>query len=817
MSDSTAKKKDLISLSDVRPYIKLLFKNWWLIALMAGTGYASGRLITHRQLDIYSATAEVLLDQGKEVDYQKKMTGALSPYGYGFSGLGNSDLKDQQRILGSFDLVGQAVDKMMFDVDYYFVGRLRTSQVPGYGNIRISAEPELFNSAYLGRDIDLFVEDEHHYLLRYTTPKGELRESVHAFGVPIEGPDLALTINFFDRSVFNYNDVNGNGVNTEALEEVRRQHFRFRVFNRAQRIGQMRGALRVTNVMGTNILTLSSSSTLPGRAQNFLNILSDIYIDYTKEARLESSFKTETFINRQLDELVDIMDSLELQVDGFKAQNEILDLSREQTEFFNTLVELEGQERTLELRQEAMNSLQGYLRAGVEDYGLPPSSYLFGEDPLLVTQVNQLFEMRTERTASLLDVTEDSYSIRRLDSAISNARFTISKYIDDTKNALAGQRSNIRGQISNLENRLSGIPATQRDIISMERKLQVNEKLFVFLLESRAQNVISRAGIAPQASIIEKARGAGIVGPNKKLTIRNNTLIGGLIALAIAFLRMLLFERIESTQELREISKLPVVAGLPSYPEIDEHPISILADSRSQITEAFRSLRTNLQYILAKEGANTILVSSLHPGEGKSFASANLSTVLAKTGKKVVLVDFDMHKPKIHKNFKLSNQMGLSSFLIGRCTADEMMQNGPIESLRVITAGPVPPNASELILNDRVDELLSKLREEYDYVVLDTPPILLITDALALMSKVDTGLLVANTLKATKRGIRHLEESLAQNNLSHASLVLNNIRTSRWGQYYAKYAYKYGYGYGYGYGGYGYGGGTYGDEPEPQA
>ena len=806
MADTTNQNSSLISLSALRPYIKLAIKNWWLVALLAGAGYITGRLVTHRQLDIYSASSEILLDAGKELDYQKKMMGAVG--GASSWGQMSSETKDQQRILRSFDLVGRAVDKMSLDIDYYFVGRLRTSQVSGYNNILIRANPELFNRSFLERDIDLFIEDEAHYLLRYTLPNGEVTEERYAFGVPIEGPNLALTIDFTDSKVFNYSGNKEKGINTEALEEARRQHFRFRVYNRSQRIGQMRGSLRVNNVQGTNILTLQSSSTLPGRGQEFLNILSEIFIEYTKEARLESSLKTELFINRQLDELVSIMDSLELQVDGFKAQNDILDLTREQTDFFNSLVQLESGERELDMRLEAMKSLQSYLSTATEDAGLPPTSYLFGEDALLIEQVNQLFQMRTERTAALLDVTEDSFSIRRLDSAISNARFTVAKYIRDTEVALINQRKNLRGQIISLEQRLSGIPATQRDIIHMERKLQVNEKLYVFLLESRAQNVISRAGIAPQAVIIEKSRGGGIIGPDKRGTIRSNTLTGALIALAFAFLRMLLFERIESTQELREVSNIAVVAGLPHYPDAEKNPISILADSRSQITEAFRSLRTNLQYLLAKEGANTILVSSLHPGEGKSFVAANLSTVLAKTGKKVALVDFDMHKPKVHKNFKLSNQLGLSSYLIGRCSVSEMQQLGPVDSLHVYTAGPVPPNASELILNDRLDVLLQELRSTYDYVILDTPPILLITDALVLMSKVDTGLLVTNTLKANKRGVKHLEEALAQNNLSHASFILNNIRMTRWGSVYAKYAYKYGYGYGYGYGynyGYGYG------------
>ncbi|MGB1944608.1 MAG: GumC family protein, partial [Flavobacteriales bacterium] len=485
--------------------------------VLSGTGYATARLITHRQLDIYAATAEVLLDQGgKELDYQKRLTGQTNVFSYG-----NSDAKDQQRILRSFDLVGRAVDRMALDVDYYLVGRLKTSQVGGFSNIAIDASPELFNPSYLGRNIDLFIEDEAHFRLRYTLNNGEVKEMVHPFGVPIEGPELALTIAYADSRLVNFNDPSGPQVNTAALEQARKQHFQFRVYNRGQRIGQMRGSLQVNNVTGTNILTLRSSSTLAGRAQEFLRILSEEYIEFTKEARLESSLKTEKFINIQLDELVTIMDSLEMQVDGFKAQNEILDLTREQTEFFNALVQLETQERELEFRMEALSSLRKYLTSGLEDNSLPPTSYLIEEDPLLIEQVSQLFEMRNERTNALLDVTEDSYQIRRLDSAISNARFTITKYIEDTREAIVDQRSNVRGQINSLEDRLSGIPATQRDIVVMERKLQVNERLYVFLLEARAQNVISRAGIAPQASIIEVARNSGIVGPNKRQTIRN--------------------------------------------------------------------------------------------------------------------------------------------------------------------------------------------------------------------------------------------------------------------------------------------------------
>ena len=182
----------------------------------------------------------------------------------------------------------------------------------------------------------------------------------------------------------------------------------------------------------------------------------------------------------------------------------------------------------------------------------------------------------------------------------------------------------------------------------MERKLGVNEKLAVYLLERKAATIIARASITPEAQLIERARYGGKVGPDKRRTILTYTAVGFLIALALAVARMVFFERIESTSELRESVEAPVIAGIPFYKEMGDDPVACRADSRSAVTESFRALRTNLQYLLAKEGANVILVSSLHPQEGKSFVSANLASILAKAGKKVALVDFDMHKPRVH-------------------------------------------------------------------------------------------------------------------------------------------------------------------------
>jgi capsular exopolysaccharide synthesis family protein len=194
-----------------------------------------------------------------------------------------------------------------------------------------------------------------------------------------------------------------------------------------------------------------------------------------------------------------------------------------------------------------------------------------------------------------------------------------------------------------------------------------------------------------------------------------------------------------------------------------------------------------------------------------------MAALIAQTGKRTLLIDFDLHKPRVHKAFNLERGIGLSGYLIGKTGWKEAIQETDISGLDLLTSGPVPPNASELVLSDRTDDMMREARKAYDYVVIDTPPIMLITDALVLMKHVDRALLVTNVKRANARGMRQLEDLLEQNSITHVSMVLNGILPTRWRYYASKYAYRYLYTYGYGYGGYGsytgYGGYGYGDKP----
>ena len=788
-------QKPLISFEDLRPYVKLVVKSWWLLLAFSAVGYGLGRLAAYRLIDTHKATAEILIEPTESSGLDPILGRSLSPSPMGMY---NDEVQNQMRVIRSYDLVGRAIDKINDHIDFHLVGRLKETPVLKFSALHVVADMEYWAPSKTGMPIDLFVVDDQTVRVVFNSLEDQEHQYVTEvpFGTTITDQGVHLTVYL--------NDDGKDG--SAVVAQAQGMHFRIRVKSRDQRINQYRKSLNANNVERTSIITLTCQDHLKERAKRFLDTLAATYIDYTAEARLATSIQTEQYISEQLDEINGLTENLERQVDYYRAQNEILDLTREQTEYFNTLIELEGELKELNFQAASLEELGEFL-AVPGSSELSPSIYLSLDDPWLAEQIGELMSLEAKRSAMLLDVKPGSYQIRRIDSTAQHVRSNVVQYLADQSGVAERQRIDLRTEIAELESRLAALPKTQRDILAMERKLGVNEKLAVYLLERRAATIIARASITPEASLIEKARYAGQVGPDKRRIVLMYTAIGFLIALALAVARMLFFSRIESMAELREVTQAPVIGGIPFYKDMGNDPIACRADSRSAVTESFRALRTNLQYLLAKEGANVILVSSLHPQEGKSFVSANLASILAKAGKGVALVDFDMHKPKVHHYMGLENRQGASSIMIGKATIEEVVQPGAYPALDVVTAGPVPPNASDLILSDRMKSTIAKLKSSYDYVILDTPPILPISDALVLMEYVDTALLITNVSRSSRRGIQHLEDLLSQNGLKHASFILNGVKTKRWAYYYNRYAAKYGYSmygaeYGYGYGGY---------------
>jgi tyrosine-protein kinase Etk/Wzc len=271
---------------------------------------------------------------------------------------------------------------------------------------------------------------------------------------------------------------------------------------------------------------------------------------------------------------------------------------------------------------------------------------------------------------------------------------------------------------------------------------------------------------------------------------------------------------------LKAVTSLPIVGEIVRTKDITELKVVVEYDPKSAIAESFRTVRTNLQYMLGDKLKGTIVLTSNNPGEGKTFCSINLGAILARGGKRTIILELDLHKPRVQKGLGIESQVGISTYVIGKNTLEEIIIQSSVENLDVILAGPLPPNPSEIIVTQKMTDLLNYCKENYEFVIVDTPPVGLITDALVLMKHADVTLFVMNTAVAYRHSLNNAHEIVSLNKLGHFGFILNGVKQRRSKYYYNRYNYGYKYGsYGQGYSG-GYGGygsyGSYGNGPSPK-
>lgn len=327
-------------------------------------------------------------------------------------------------------------------------------------------------------------------------------------------------------------------------------------------------------------------------------------------------------------------------------------------------------------------------------------------------------------------------------------------------------------------------------------------------MQKRAEAQIMMASNSPDNSIIDEARitRARVIAPRTMMIYMVCVVLGCAIPAVYIFLKEILNTKILEKSDIEKITRLPIIGQIPYVNPSDAHSSStfVIDSPKSPVSEAFRSIRTNIEYIVQGKDKCVFSVIADSPGIGKTYISINMASIYAMYGKKTVLVGFDLRKPRIYQEFGLSNKLGVTSYLCGKASINEIIQNsGKLPTLDIITAGPIPPNPAELIASERCSNFINELKEMYDYIIIDTPPLMWVTDALLLMKHVDTAVYVV------RQGVtnKHLFESVIkdlENRNYNVNIVANGIRYQ--GIYGYRYSYGYGsYGYGYGYGGYGYG------------
>lgn len=782
---SAAHSNKLIQARDLLFIWKLITRNLFILIVVPVGAYVIGYLYSYRLSNIYGAKVQLLLKSNETYDYQDPIYSGLGAYGV------YMDVQNQMRIVRSRDLIGEVIDRINIETSYYIVGRLTKTEV--FETLPFKCEVEVLNSEVYERPIKIEILDERFYLMSYEL--GDISiEHKYEFDKKFENPDFR--INLLKRYTFDAASVNS----------IKSYNYGITFHSRDYLIDKYQSRLSIENIEHTSVLDIGITDDLEQRAKVFLDTLTDSYIDYSERVQVEVNQNTLENIEKQIDTVASFIREKENELLSYKDNNSILHLEKEENEFFNQFVTYSATRRNLEQVKSSIIALEEYLNSSKDERALPPYFFIEESDDYLSDAVGKLRSKQISLEIKRTQESEENPNIINLKKEIVMLKHDIRQYLENLKTAIEKQISLTDKYIGDYQNQIKALPKSAQDILNIERELEVNNKMYLFLLEKKTNTLIARAGIIPQVRVIETTQLLGVVEPDKTKIKRLFTLAGLILALLIAFIRKVFFERIENVASLAQVTTLNILGGVPHLSKTEGFTLMDL-QPKSSLAESFRTLRTNLSYLGTTDGrAKRILLSSFLPGEGKTFCSTNLSVILSKADKRTIILDFDLHRPKVHKTFKLSNTIGITNYLAKDAAFDDVVQKEVLPYLDVIAAGPIAPNPSELVLRDKVADLIKEAENRYDYVIIDTPPFGLLNDTLELLKYSDVFVIIMNTNYSRTSGIQRIEEMLSKFDTISKGVVLNNIKESRLKYYYSKYTYKYGYSYSYGYRyGYGYG------------
>ena len=564
----------------------------------------------------------------------------------------------------------------------------------------------------------------------------------------------------------------------------------------------------------TTVAQVSFTDTQIGRSLDYLNELLKCYNDDANEDKNEVAMKTGDFIKARIDDIRGELDVTEGELEQYKKSSELINLSNDATTALSNRTEYQKKQVEFETQLNLINALVNYVNNPANAMQVIPANLGLADAGLNAT-ISRYNDAVLQRNRLLKSSSEDNPYVQRITAELEEMWPTIKMNLDAIRNDVMTQKSSADRQYGMYSSRISSTPTQERALTNMSRQQEIKANLYLMLLQKREENYISLASTAAKARLIDSPQLRGKISPNNKMIWLIALLLGLALPLAFFFLKNLLRYRIEGRDDVEKLTKISILADIPlAGKTVDgEKALVVRENTNNSMEEAFRGLRTNLRFILEGD-EKVILCTSCIPGEGKTFVSTNLAMSLALMGKKIIIVGLDIRKPRLVKLFNLpSDKKGITTFLSGNEQTFEALEEQIIKgvvnkNLDVLPAGIIPPNPSELISREQLDKAVELLKEHYDYVLLDTPPVGLVSDTLSIGRVAEMCLFVCRADYSPRANFDLINSLKDENKLPKINLVLNAVDMRK-----KKYGYYYGYGkYGkYGkYGRYAYGKGRYG-------
>ena len=796
--------------------ILILNWQWFLLTMFI---FLCGALIYLRYTDpTYSVSARMLIKEDKNArrNANNNMLANMQDLGFMTNSVG---LENEMEILQSNVLLRSAVKDLKLYTEYYSKGYVKKNLTYGNQPINVDLDPVSLDS------LDKLIMDETRTMEMSIVRKEQVYE-VNGLLKKNGKPAGSFSKQFKQlpascKTVYGTLTFTKNVVNkADSLEGTW-------IVKIMPPMLVARKYLAAMNVAATSKQTDIAEITLkdanPKRGIDFLRALVNCYNRQANADKNEIALKTEEFINERIEKINEELGKTESKLQSYKKVNEVVDLQLDAAQTLQMTNEYSTKLAEASSQIQLLDYLRQYVDNPANQYSIIPSNVGMTDaaSTALITSYNQAVQ---DRNRYLQTACAHAPQVLTLTSTLDQLQVSIINALTQARRSAEIQRKSVQDQYSKYQSRVGKTPDQERVLTEIGRQQEVRSGLYLMLLQKREENSISLAATADKGKLIDDPQYLGIVSPKRSIILLAALVLGFALPLLVLFLISFFRYRIEGRDDVMKLSSLPIVADVPVASDSVKTTAGIVvqANKNNQIDEIFRSLRTNIQFLM-KENEKVILFTSSTSGEGKTFLAANLAVSFALLGKKVVLCVLDIRKPALGKLFNVSDRKaGATALLVKNevTTADVSAQitpSGVNDNLDLLLAGPTPPNPTELLARRNMQDIIEILKQQYDYVILDTAPVGLVTDTLQIAKFTNVSCYVCRADYTPKANLGVVNTLAKENKLPNTCIILNGVDMSKkkYGYYYGygKYG-KYGrYGYGrYGYGKYGYGNyGNYGN------
>lgn len=772
----------------IKKILQRALNNWHYITLCVLLMLTIAFCINKYSTPVYSISTSVLIKEPNDV------TNSVSELLYGTPGIGGSstNLENESILLKALSLVEETLKDLNMNVSYYKEDKLSIIELYKNSPIRVTIDNTSQIIPY-GISIQCIIKDKQFYTLE--TDEGDFN-NLKAIIKKEDADEPAF--NFTNRLLpfGEYVVVDGFRFKIELFdnsESIINEGISFKINDYKSLARRYKGKLKIeAYTLGSSILKVSIEENNPDKGIDFLNQHIENYITGGLEEKDNIAANTISFINDQLFTIRDSLSAIEGRLENFKESTTSIDLSVEGNQLYNNIQEIEKQKSFLEINMKYLENIKAYISAGdqLENIAIPSS---FGiTDPTLNGLIEQLVQIQLESKMMSSSVSDKNPVWKINQQKIEILKTNIIENINNLQQGNKILLGDLNRKIRSISGSLKSLPAAEREKINIQRTHDLSESLYVFLMEKRAEAGISKASNTVDFKLVDGATidGGGPIKPRSSLNYALALFVGLLIPMGFIFVTDMFNDKIRSKEELLEMTSLPFLGIVARSKGKGEFMVS--QNLRSAASESFRNIRSNLRYMSENDTSGKIyLISSSISGEGKTYCANNLAYLFSNFGKKTILVNTDMRKPNFYEDAGVKADYGLSHYLAGIRSKKDIIKKSKFDNLDVISAGNTPPNPSELLISDKISRLMSELKEEYSYIILDTPPVGIISDALDLMKKADVNIIVVRQNYTPRSLLNNINVLNEQKVFKNMAVVLNdvNLEKMNYGYGYNSYAY----------------------------